>query len=347
MFMLVYSFQSQIVCMHFTNILQSPKIEMYSLTHIHPPITLLYHNYIESRIKSIVAARLGIMKASPTIVEEMKNVNISLVISHCEENLSWIAGYIGNNYSLKDITIYSKCDKEVKGLKALQRLSSTINVLRLPNVGRCDHTYAYWIKEQYKLIDAEADGNDIVMFLKDNKREYRKYHPIDLVLSHASKSGFGCVAMPLTKCKKKECFRKSLTPLMQHKRESLDAFKISFYNRLERDDSSAFSTGQYPFFKDWKEEMGFVIPKSESVPVCYRGSFLAQRKQFLNQPEESWVKMEASLSRADNIVEGHYAERIWASALSDNDDESAKAVDEILSPHIAFTGDGCGMKGML
>ena len=93
--------------------------------------------------------------------------------------------------------------------------------------------------------------------------------------------------------------------------------------------------------------MGFVIPKSETVPVCYRGSFLAQRKQFLNQPEESWVKMEASLSRADNIIEGHYAERIWASALSDNDDESAKAVDEVLSPHIAFTRKGTAIKGML
>ena len=80
------------------------------------------------------------------------------------------------------------------------------------------------------------------------------------------------------------------------------------------------------------------IPESETtVPVCYRGSFLAQRKQFLNQPEESWVKMEASLSRADNIVEGHYAERMWASALSDHDDESARAVDEVLSPHIVFT----------
>ena len=44
--------------------------------------------------------------------------------------------------------------------------------------------------------------------------------------------------------------------------------------------------------------------------------------------------MEASLSRADNIVEGHYAERLWASILSDIDSKSARAVDEVLSPHI-------------
>ena len=62
--------------------------------------------------------------------------------------------------------------------------------------------------------------------------------------------------------------------------------------------------------------------------------------------------MEASLSRADNIIESHYAERLWASLLSDTDDESAKAVDEVLSPFVVKmvwrpkAGKVCGMAGM-
>ena len=82
--------------------------------------------------------------------------------------------------------------------------------------------------------------------------------------------------------------------------------------------------------------MGFIIPKSETIPVCYEGLFIAQKKQFFNQPKESWEKMEASLCRADNLVEGHYAERLWASILSDTDEDSARAVDEVLSPHISY-----------
>ena len=46
--------------------------------------------------------------------------------------------------------------------------------------------------------------------------------------------------------------------------------------------------------------------------------------------------MQSSLSRANNIVEGHYAERTWASILSDTDEDSARAVDEVISPHISF-----------
>merc|ERR1719223_1597722 len=46
--------------------------------------------------------------------------------------------------------------------------------------------------------------------------------------------------------------------------------------------------------------------------------------------------MKSSLSRANNIVEGHYAERLWASILSDTDDDSARAVDKMFAPHISF-----------
>ena len=68
-----------------------------------------------------------------------------------------------------------------------------------------------------------------------------------------------------------------------------------------------------PSLKSWKDDIGFVVPESETMPVCLRGFFVAKKKQFFNQPEESWKKMEASLSRANNIIEGHYAERMWAS----------------------------------
>ena len=116
-------------------------------------------------------------------------------------------------------------------------------------------------------------------------------------------------------------------------------FSKDNYNRQERDDGSAFQSDKYADFKSWKEDLGFVIPESETMPVCYRGSFAVQKKQFLNHRKEAWEKMVSSLSRGDNIVEGHYAERVWASILTEIDEDSARAVDEVFSPHISFVAN--------
>ena len=57
--------------------------------------------------------------------------------------------------------------------------------------------------------------------------------------------------------------------------------------------------------------------------------------------------MEASLSRANNIAEGHLAERFWASILSDTDEDSARAVDEVFSKHISFVATCPANVGMV
>ena len=62
--------------------------------------------------------------------------------------------------------------------------------------------------------------------------------------------------------------------------------------------------------------------------------FVAQKKQILNHQKDSWDKMEVNLSRGNNIAEGHYAEHSWPLILLDVDNESARAVDEVLLPHI-------------
>ena len=71
------------------------------------------------------------MEASPRIIEEMSKVRISIVVSHCEENVGWISEYIGKDYSIKDITVYSKCGNEVEGLEELEDLVTKFLKYRL------------------------------------------------------------------------------------------------------------------------------------------------------------------------------------------------------------------------
>jgi len=59
--------------------------------------------------------------------------------------------------------------------------------------------------------------------------------------------------------------------------------------------------------------VGF-IPKV--VQVCYGGVFAASVSNIHNRDMSVWKAVEKSLSRGNNIQEGHYAERSWANLLS-------------------------------
>ena len=93
--------------------------------------------------------------------------------------------------------------------------------------------------------------------------------------------------------------------------------------------------------------MGFVIPHSKAIPVCYGGMFAAKKKQILNQPEQVWQNVVTSLGRGNNILEGHYAERLWAPALSVIDEDYARSVSEIILPHVYDTFWCWNRRGML
>ena len=64
----------------------------------------------------------------------------------------------------------------------------------------------------------------------------------------------------------------------------------------------------------WLRDMGISLPKP-LTPVCYGGIFAVKRSQIAQVPRQIWRNMERSLSRGDNIEEGHFAERTWAGLL--------------------------------
>ena len=50
--------------------------------------------------------------------------------------------------------------------------------------------------------------------------------------------------------------------------------------------------------------------------MCYGGLFGATKKTIHRTSRTSWEQMRDSLTRGDNIEEGHYAERSWLGLLS-------------------------------
>jgi hypothetical protein len=295
---------------------------------------------------SLVLARaLGetTQESAASILSKEKKTKISIVVSHCESPVNWIPSFMADvNVQVSDITIVSKCGKEVEGINSLEMtFGVSAKVKRLPNVGRCDHSYANWVRDNYSRIEeefktlSEEDVNeDLVLFIKDNNYHVDSYVPFPEVFTAAVDSGFGCVMKIgyelFLDCQGENCraretdtmgislpgdpYTESHLPLELHYKGYIDAFNIPKYTRIERDENLLFKS-QYDTLKEWRDDMGLVFPDSEYINVCYGGAFLFQKRGVLLQSESAWANLEIGLSRGDNIQEGHFAERSWASII--------------------------------
>ena len=292
--------------------------------------------------------------------ERLGKTHISLVISHCEGDLSWIPFFMKEKkYKIKDVTIYSKCSKDVEGIHAIFSLAPT-EVLHYDNVGRNDHTYALYIQQHFEKFQEEKDsGDDIIFFMKDNEYFFDKnlpYNDMDEMFTQTFETGFSCLAKPTCDCSL-DCEYGKMQPTMMHDTEFLFGFNLNHYSRVKRDKNDIFLSMEYPTLKSWYDDVGFRPPPSKTVPVCYTGVFAIKKRQIFNHPKKVWDTMVKTLTRGDNIIEGHYAERTWANVLSYNDERIALQLDRSLLPRVkkmvGRTQDGteaggiCGMRGML
>jgi len=85
--------------------------------------------------------------------QTQQSQNLHIVISHCDRPIDWIWRHYLREHPYKSITILSKCGQQpsLDDLPSFASSSSAtgneplIQVMTLPNVGRCDHSYAFWI----------------------------------------------------------------------------------------------------------------------------------------------------------------------------------------------------------
>jgi len=111
-----------------------------------------------------------------------------------------------------------------------------------------------------------------------------------------------------------------------HNWNDLKKFKVENYSRLRRDDNSQFKSQSGRNLGDYAKKMG-IKPQTTTmssygeinrtiVPVCYGGNFLFRKKGNLIQSRDFWERIESSLSRSNNIAEGHFMERLWGTILA-------------------------------
>ena len=155
--------------------------------------------------------------------------------------------------------------------------------------------------------------------MKDNNYHQDTYKPFPHVFARtASDAGFGCVQkLPLPPFFWK---KRKHAPLELHLKAYVNQFTISEYKPMtinDRNEDSVLTKRNYTNLGEWSKSIGLVVfPDSEYINMCYGGNFLVEKKGILLQSEDAWKNMTISLSHGDNIQEGHFAERSWASIVA-------------------------------
>jgi hypothetical protein len=176
--------------------------------------------------------------------------DIHLVVSHCKTDLDWIETFT-KGFKIASVHVLSKCGHPVIGAPP----NATIQVL--PNVGRCDHTYAYYITTvlDQKLLHLDTQDNNgedaVVVFLKEsrwerkNLRQPGSWNSFYVMVEVASSSvGFSCGIVPGlgTQGRPKPKQKKKLKPAQKFltsvyfELETLRNWNITHYESLKEYD---------------------------------------------------------------------------------------------------------------
>ena len=222
---------------------------------------------------------------------------IVLVISHCQHDLKWLDKHF-QTIPIRETFVISKCGAPVTPLPSRFNMS----IIDLPNVGKCDHTWAHWMAH----ASAMLSDDDVVVFLKDTYLEKphqlnQEHTGLHEMIAGTIEYGFACGYRPTGGFS------------IFHNTAQLALFEVAHYT-IHWQPSGRNDTGFIPAklrpLGEWARYMNYTLPWP-AAPVCYGGSFAVKASRIA--PKRQLMKrFEEALSHGNNIEEGHYAERSWA-----------------------------------
>ena len=265
-------------------------------------------------------------------------VRIHLVMSHCNTPFPYIWQLLGG-VKLATMLIISKCGVEPSPLPA----NSIAKVVRWPNVGGCDHSYAQWIAS--RAHDVSMIGpKDVVLFVKDTRNILHqgaqfRYQTLPEIVDGVEATGFACGIVKAGQ---------RVAPVSNFAQSKiLGHFKMNHYlkNKFVHDLTMA----------QWWQSLNITQPRI--IPICYGGNFATTGARLRSRPMRFWNALANSMNygvyrtedsswtatrrgmgnqrgndlqpSADksgkptkyypqySIAEGHYCERTWASLLQE------------------------------
>jgi hypothetical protein len=210
----------------------------------------------------------------------------TVIVTRYNEKIDWIDYIID---SVDQIIIYNKGTND--DLFKNYQPPAKVVIVKLPNIGRIDHTITHYILENWENLPETLISLPASILMCAKKGSYlnamrKRFDDIDRYHGFYSPR-----------------FHKVSPEQFNY---TIDNYQAEGY--CNRNDN-AFIKSEYPDFRAWK------LALIDDRPIRYlgmRGMFIVSRANILHIKRSIYENLLKSLSVGDNIENGHFAERIWA-----------------------------------
>ncbi len=207
---------------------------------------------------------------------------MDIVVSRYNEDLSWTLEYPFNKFQY---IVYNKGPNENFYKDHIKEIIS------VPNVGRCDHTYLYHIVKNYDNL------SQITVFFPGSINMNCKKNKAMLLLFGILKTKRACMVGTYTNNVLKELYH-----------FKLDYWRSSEQSNHKLNKEAVLTPAIFRPFGNWyQRHFGNLI-----VNFClYQGIFSIDKNDVIQHPKEYYQKFVDELSVSSNPEVGHYVERSW------------------------------------
>lgn len=213
--------------------------------------------------------------------------SVDIIISRFNEDLKWTTEGIFNDYKY---IVYNKGDNDDFEKTNIK------NVINIPNVGRCDHTYLYHIVNNYNNL------SDIVVFL-----------PGSLDLGY--KKNVAIAILNRIKCNNNAVFIGEYSDNIKVKFDDfkLDNWSSTNIQNLEKNTESSLQLSKIRPFGNWfKYYFGNKVIKT----FCYWGVFSIDKRDIIQHKIARYIILLHQVNTSSNPEIGHYLERSWCAVFN-------------------------------
>jgi hypothetical protein len=214
----------------------------------------------------------------------MNKKYVEIVVSRYNEKLEWLDEYPFNQFTY---TVYNK------GINQEFNKTNVLQIIDLPNVGRCDHTYIYHIVNNYNNLAP------ITVFFPGSidGMEMKKNNAIKILES-------------IKKYKTAIFLGRRVNNLKTYfKNFTLDEWNCTNSENNSLNPESKLSPAMLrPFGKWYNYHFGNIIVKY----YCIHGILSIHKLDIIKQPFIRYQQLLGALDKHSNPEVGHYIERSWA-----------------------------------
>jgi hypothetical protein len=214
--------------------------------------------------------------------------NISIIISRYNENLNWLLEYPFNQFKY---IVYNK------GINDNFEKTNVIQIIKLPNVGKCDHTYLYHIVENYVNLP-----NIVVFFpgsINNQDKKQKATRILNKIIENKYKNAF------------------FIGEYHNNIKETFKDFKLDDWVTTNTQNVSINPESKLqlcrirPYGRWFQYFFGYIQPHWNT----YWGIFSIDKRDIIQHPVSRYQQLMETVNKHYNPEAGDYLERSWCAVF--------------------------------